>query len=246
MANLTADIIAKTLVIIPAYNEGGGIAKVVRGIRTDFPGIDVVVVDDGSTDDTVAEASGAGAKVLSLVNNMGYGIALQTGYKYAVSQGVHEYCVQMDGDGQHNWQDIGKLLEPVVQKRADLVIGSRFINGQNGYTIPLARRLGIWFFRTLVQLYTKQNVKDITSGLQAFNSKLLKRYVSDTLPYYYPDADVLILLIKGGFRVVEVSTPMREGNGKSMHTGICSQGYYVATMVLSILVILLKGRGENV
>ena len=234
-------IFKQTLVIIPALNEEKNIAAIITGIHNNFPGLDVLVVDDGSVDATQQVSRKAGAVVLSLVNSMGYGIALQTGYKYALSRG-YKYCVQMDGDGQHNIDDIPKLLSPLISGVIDIVIGSRFINGKNGYEIPLARRIGISFFRALVHKFTKDSVKDITSGLQAFNHEVLKRYTSDDLPYYYPDADVLILLIKGGFRIQEVSTPMNSGNGrKSMHDGITSQVYYVITMMLSIVVIILKG-----
>lgn len=246
MSEDLSDILEQTLLIIPAHNEEAGIASIVQAVRQKFAGLDVVVVDDGSSDDTAGEAQRAGAKVLSLVNNMGYGIALQTGYKYAASQSRYKYCIQMDGDGQHNYLDIPKLLTPLHKAEADLAIGSRFIGGRNGYHIPLARRLGIWFFRSLVRLYTRQEVRDITSGLQGFNRRVLQFYTSDELPYYYPDADVLILLIKSGVRIKEVSTPMQKGKGGSMHDGLWSQAYYVATMVLSILVILLKREGSRV
>jgi glycosyltransferase involved in cell wall biosynthesis len=234
-------IFTETLVIIPALNEEKNIVPIIKGIRDNFPGLDVLVVDDGSADATRQVSIQAGAVVLTLVNNMGYGVALQTGYKYALSKG-YQYCIQMDGDGQHNICDIPKLLTPLISGTTDLVIGSRFINGQTGYKIPLARRIGISFFRALVHRFTKNDIRDITSGLQAFNHEALKRYTSDDLPYYYPDADVLILLIKGGFRVTEISTPMNgNAGGKSMHDGIFAQAYYVITMILSIAVIILKG-----
>ncbi|MBU4263810.1 MAG: glycosyltransferase family 2 protein [Proteobacteria bacterium] len=247
MAQYSIDsILAHAIVIIPAFNEEKSIGRIVACLRENFPGLDVLVVNDGSTDQTAEVAASAGAKVLSLVNNMGYGIALQTGYKYAFARDKYRFCVQMDGDGQHNPADIPKLLAPLADDRADLVIGSRFVSGKNGYTIPFARRVGIFFFRTLVQLFTHNKIKDITSGLQAYNRKVLARYTSDEMPYYYPDADVLIVLIKGGIRVAEVSSPMN-GNihGKSMHNGVWPQVYYVTTMVLSIIVILLRGMGKK-
>lgn len=244
--NQIDSILAQAIVIIPAFNEEKSIGGIVSSLRENFPALDILVVNDGSTDRTAQVASSAGARVISLVNNMGYGIALQTGCKYAFAQEKYLFYVQMDGDGQHNPADIPKLLAPLAGGQADLVIGSRFVNGQNGYTIPFARRVGIAFFRFLVQFFTKHKIRDITSGLQAYNRKVLTRYVSDEMPYYYPDADVLIVLIKGGIRVEEVSSPMNGSlSGKSMHSGIWSQVYYVSTMILSIVVLLFRGVGKK-
>lgn len=235
-------LLRATLVMIPACNEEKNIAGIITGIRREFPQLDILVVDDGSTDDTAAVARRAGATVLRLVNNMGYGIALQTAYKYAFAHEEYRYCLQMDGDGQHRYTDIPKLLTALNEDGVDLVIGSRFVGGENGYHIPFARRVGMGFFRMLLRRFTRSEVLDITSGFQAFRRHVLQFYTSDEMPYYYPDADVLMLLIRKGVNVREVATPMERGRGGSMHDGVVPQVYYVFTMMLSIIVILLKGR----
>jgi len=230
-----------TIIIIPAFNEGNNIESIILGIRKDFPEADVVVVDDGSSDSTCIKARRSGATVLCHTNNMGYGIALQTGYKYALEQKKYLHFMQLDGDGQHNYKDLPKLLQPIHEGKADLVIGSRFLEEGNGYTVGKVRRLGMHFFRILLYILTRQSIKDVTSGMQAFNRNVAREHVSDEFPYYYPDANVLLLQIKKGFRILEVSTSMTENKErKSMHGGFGRQFFYVASMILSILMMFLR------
>jgi glycosyltransferase involved in cell wall biosynthesis len=239
--------VARTLVLISAFNEKRNIRDIVAGIRRDFPGMDVVVVDDGSTDGTGQDARDAGAVVLSHIANMGYGVALQTGYKYAIKKKIYDYIVQMDGDGQHDYRDIPRLLGPLEDGRADIVIGSRFLGRGPLYRIPPVRRLGMRFFRMLFHLMTGEKVRDITSGQQAFKRAVLETYVADEFPYYYPDANTLILQLKKGVAIREVPTSISANReGKSMHRGLGRQIYYVLSMSLSILVIILKNwRKKN-
>src|SRR5262245_50256789 len=136
---------AKILVIIPAYNEGTRIAEVVGRVRSVVPEYHVLVVNDGSKDGTSASAAAAGALVVSHPFNMGYGVAIQTGYKYAFAHG-YDYLVQIDGDGQHDPGFIPKLLAPLAAGETDFVIGSRFL-GEESYEPSLARRIGMAFFR---------------------------------------------------------------------------------------------------
>lgn len=234
------------VVIIPAFNEGNNIESIVRGMRKEFPETDVVVVDDGSSDSTCVKAKLSGATVLCHANNMGYGIALQTGYKYALQQEKYTYFVQMDGDGQHNYKDISKLLQPLYEEKADLVIGSRFIDKTNGYRIGKVRRFGMHFFRIFLYILTGQNIKDVTSGMQAFTSDVAQAYVSDEFPYLYPDANLLLLQIKNGYRITEIPTVMKENpERKSMHEGFGRQLFYVSSMILSILMMFLRNLGRK-
>ena len=237
-----SEIFNKSLVIIPALNEELNIGTIVSNLLEKFPGIDVVVINDCSTDQTQDVAADAGAIVLNHSNQMGYGVALQTGYKYILESDKYEYIVQMDGDGQHHIEDVPKLLLSLLESKVDLVIGSRFLNSESGYQVPWIRRMGIRFFGVLVYLFTKKKMKDVTSGFQAFSKKILNHFVSDDFPSYYPDANVIILLLKNGFNIEEVACTMSENQeGKSMHKGLSQQIYYVITMLLSIMVIVLKG-----
>ena len=181
-----------TLVIIPAFNEEAGIAAVIAAIREQTPDFDLLVINDGSADSTAAVARDAGAIVLSHNFNMGYGVAIQTGYKFAYEKG-YRYLVQIDGDGQHDPSFMNRLLEPVRMGAVDFAIGSRFL-WHDSYRPSFSRRLGILFFRKLVTIIIGREITDPTSGYQAFNREVMKFFITDVFPYDYPDADMLITL----------------------------------------------------
>lgn len=230
------------LVVIPAYNEAANVAAVIGDVRRALPGFDVLVVDDGSADDTAARARRAGAKVLRLPVNSGYGVALQSGYKYAVRNG-YETVAQMDADGQHRAEFMPELLALVQDGSADIVIGSRFLDGDGHYTPSRARQIGMGIFSRMASRIMSQHVTDPTSGYQVMRADVARFFCSDVYPADYPDADILILLHRSGFRVKEVGVQMRMPTGKSMHSGHRSL-YYVYKMFLSILVTLLRPAQE--
>lgn len=231
---------SKVLVIVPAYNEGRGIAQVITAIRSVGPGYDILVINDGSRDDTVDAAASAGAIVISHGINMGYGVAIQTGYKYAREYG-YDYLAQLDGDGQHDPIFIPQLLGPVMNGEADVAVGSRF-RGAGSYRPSLYRRLGILFFRKLVSGIIGQEITDPTSGYQAMNRDVIRFFTKDVFPCDYPDADVLVSLNLAGFRIREIPVRMfANADGKTMHGGIRPL-YYVFKMCLSIFVTLLRTR----
>lgn len=235
------------LVIMPAYNEARSLPALLAELRREAPEYDVLVVDDGSRDGTARIAREGGAKVLVHPFNMGYGVALQTGYKFAAERG-YELLVQMDGDGQHEPRWIRKLAEPILEGRADVVIGSRFLEGR-GYVPPFARRVGMVVFGFLASLLTGNRVTDPTSGFQALSRRAYRYFTEDHFPFDYPDADVLILLHKARFRFSEVAVDMRPNeSGQSMHSGL-SPIYYVFKMLLSIAMTVLRdapvGRSDD-
>ena len=235
----------KTLVIIPALNEEGRIASVIQGIKTFYPQMEVLVIDDGSKDKTRQKAIESGARVISHPFNMGYGIALQTGYKYALEK-EYETLIQMDGDGQHDPSSIGELLNVVLKGEADLVIGSRHLRAgespseQETYKIPFFRKIGMGLFSLIASWITRQTITDSTSGYQAMNGRVLEWVSSDKFPCDYPDADVIIMLHRAGYRIKEVPVRMHQSQDKkSMHSG-WKPIYYVFKMFLSIFVALLR------
>lgn len=234
-----------TLVIIPAHNEEKGIASVIQGIKGYLPGVEVLVVDDGSLDRTQSQALQTGAKVIAHPFNLGYGTALQTGYKYALKEG-YEKIAQMDGDGQHDPSCLADLFAPIQRGETDIVIGSRFLPTQGigsdnqPYQTSLTRRLGMKLFGTITSLIIRQKITDPTSGYQAMNWKVLEWVSSDKFPCDYPDADVIIMLHRAGFRIKEVPVLMFPGQSKkSMHSG-WKPLYYIFKMFLSILVTLMR------
>jgi glycosyltransferase involved in cell wall biosynthesis len=230
----------RLLVVIPAFNEAGRIAGVVRDVRTTLPSAHVLVVDDGSEDGTADEAAEAGAAVLTLPVNSGYGAALQTGYKYAVRH-QYEALAQIDADGQHRAEYLPEMLRCLATDGVDVVIGSRFLDPEGHYQPSVARKLGIGLFARMVRLFTRQHVTDPTSGLQVMSRPVAQFFCSSVYPADYPDADILILLHRSGFRLKEIPVVMHPSPRKSMHSGHRSF-YYVYKMLLSILVTLLRPR----
>ncbi len=231
----------KILVLIPAYNEASRIGEVVKQVReTCCENCDVLVINDGSRDETAKVAVEAGAVVVSHPFNLGYGVTIQTGYKYARAKG-YDFAVQIDGDGQHDPAFIYKLLEPVIAGETDFALGSRFLD-RDSYEPSLARRLGMAFFRKLVSLLIRTRITDSTSGYQAFNRKVIRFFTTEVFPCDYPDADMLLTLHRAGFRIREVPVRMyASATGKSMHTGLMPF-YYMFKMLLSIFVTLLRKK----
>lgn len=224
-------------VIIPAYNEAGRILSTIAGVRR-VSDADIIVVDDGSDDNTAEEARATGALIIKLSSNLGYGAALQAGFKYALDKG-YEFAIQMDADGQHDPLSIKALISPILNDEVDITIGSRFLDKGN-YKAPFVRRMGMYFFGIITSVLTGRKITDPTSGFQALNKKVMEFYASDAYPVDYPDADVILMLHRQGFRFREVPVIMHNAAKKSMHSGILNPLYYIFKMMLSIFVTLLR------
>jgi glycosyltransferase involved in cell wall biosynthesis len=223
----------RCLAIVPAFNEAATIAEVVSELRDFDPEFEVLVVDDGSTDVTSAVAEAAGARVLRLPINLGIGGAVQAGYLYAFERGF-DLAVQVDGDGQHDPKELGRLLEPILTKRADLAIGTRFA-GEQSYRAPLARRIGISLFAALVSLRVRQRMTDTTSGFRAVNRRGIKLFAAD-YPHDYPEIESVVTAARGDLRVCEVPVAMRQrAAGRSSITAFRSF-YYVVKVLLALFV----------
>jgi len=221
----------KRVILIPAYNEAARLPDVLRKVAERAPGFEVVVVDDGSRDATAAVAARGNARVLRHPFNLGYGAALQTGYKYAWRAGA-ELLVQMDADGQHDPADAPALVEPVERDELDLVIGSRFL-GAGDYRMGALRNTGRALFQAIVRFFGLC-VTDPTSGFQAMNRGVLELYLGDAFPTDYPDVDVLLATHRQGLRVGERPVTMAESlRASSLHSGWAPL-YYVYKMLLSV------------
>ena len=228
----------RVLVIIPAFNEGVMIGELVRQIRALDLGIpsQVLVIDDGSADNTAEEARKAGARTVSLIQNLGYGFALQTGYHVAVEE-AFDIVLQMDGDGQHPPACIPSLLDLLLKEECDVVIGSRGL-ADVPYPMPFARRAGQKFFGWLLFVMSGLRIHDPTSGFQAFNSRVVKMLTTDDFPGDYPDTNVLLYLNLHGFKIREVPAAFRTNpRGTSMHSGIVRPAYYIYKMLFSMAIV---------
>jgi glycosyltransferase involved in cell wall biosynthesis len=228
---------SELLILIPAYNEEGAVAGVVRSVRAVLPDVPVLVVDDSSLDGTVAVARQAGAGVLSLPHHLGLGGAVQAGYKLAFELG-YEYVIRVDGDGQHEPADIPRIFETLKKTGCEMVIGSRFVDGPAEYT-SLIRSLGIRFFRLILRPILGQEVRDPTSGFVGVNRSALQVF-SKSFPLEYPEIEALVVLQRKAFRFAE--TPCRfhpRKTGKSSITPLKSI-YYIVHVLLGVFVNVLR------
>ena len=230
----------RRVAIVPARNEEDAVARVVAELREFDPGLDVVVIDDGSTDATAERAAAAGAAVVSLPYNLGIGGAVQTGFKYALEHG-YEIVIRLDGDGQHDPQEIPNLLAPLERGEADVVVGSRFAEGGGDYKAPFARRAGIRWFAQLVSLLTRQTLTDTTSGFQAVNARAIRLFAAD-YPHDYPEVEAVVMVVRHRLRIVEVPAQMRgRETGRSSITMLRSL-YYAIKVTLALLVGIFRRR----
>ncbi len=227
----------KILVIVPAYNEENSIGGVVRDLMDNFPGGDILVVNDGSRDRTSEIARKLGAKVIDLPYNLGIGGAMQIGFLHALREN-YDAAVQFDGDGQHRADQIVKILGPWQSDGADLVVGSRFLSDE-GFTSSFQRRIGAKILSYVVSTLILKRITDTTSGFRLYGRKTIE-FFSDYYPEDYPEVETLILAHKKGLRMTEVPSRMEpRTSGKSSITTLQAV-YYMIKVLLAIFVDLLK------
>ena len=223
----------KCLLIIPAYNEADNIEKVVNNIVQNYPQYDYIVVNDGSKDDTEGICLKNGYQVLNLPINMGIGGAVQTGYCYA-RDNDYDIAVQIDGDGQHDVSFLAEMIRLIEERKADVVIGSRFVE-KEGFQSSQMRRIGINFLSNLAWILTGVRVKDITSGYRVINQKFIKIFAED-YPSDYPEPEAMVIAAVHGGKIVEYPVVMREReNGESSIT-LKKSVYYMIKVTLAMLI----------
>jgi hypothetical protein len=230
----------KVLIVIPAYNEAENIEGVLKDLRENYPQASHIVINDGSTDATSSKAEALGVPVVNLSYNLGIGGAVQTGFMIAERRNF-DIMVQFDGDGQHMAQEIEKILAPVINKEADIVIGSRFIvsKPRDNYKMPFFRRFGSQLFSYIISWVCKERVTDTTSGFRAYGKKAIRLF-SEYYPEDYPEVEALILAHKKGLCLKEVPVNMRPRlRGKSSITPLRSI-YYMLKVLLAICIDLIK------
>jgi len=226
----------RIVAVVPAFEEEAAIGPVVAEITAFDPSIDVVVVDDGSSDGTGVAAAAAGATVVRLPFNLGIGAAVQTGFRWALERD-YDLAVRLDGDGQHDPAELPKLLAPIERGEADVVTGSRFREEEDGYRPPLGRRVGITWFARLVSLLSGQRVTDTTSGFQALNRPGIELFARD-YPSDYPEVEATVLLLKHRLRLAEVHVRMREREHGSSSITFVRSVYYAIKVTLALFIAM--------
>ncbi|MDD3173064.1 MAG: glycosyltransferase family 2 protein [Herbinix sp.] len=230
------------LVIMPCFNEERNIRNVIASLLELEYDIDILLVNDGSTDNTLNQVQGLSIVVVSHPFNLGYGAALQTGFKYATENG-YKYIIQLDSDGQHDVKYVQAILNKLRTGSIDLVIGSRFLSGAEQMHFGYTKRVAIGFFKYIIKLFGNKKLTDPTSGYKGMSRKLFSYYSRrGRFPSDFPDADVLIQTLRSGFKLDEISVGMRDRTeGVSMHSGL-KPIYYMIKVTLSILIVMLREK----
>ncbi len=235
----------KTLVIIPCYNEEDSIVNVIENLKKNKPDVDYLIVNDCSTDSTEKILKENNFNYINNPINLGIGGGVQAGYLYAKEFG-YDIAVQMDGDGQHDPKYLSKIIQPIIDKEADMVIGSRFIE-KEGFQSSFMRRFGINIISAFIFLLTGKKIKDTTSGFRACNRNLIeffsKNYADD-----YPEPEAIISCIVNGFSVKEVAVIMEERQGGVSSIKSLKSAYYMIKVCISLIITRIsstKIKGGN-
>jgi len=227
----------RALVVVPAYNEEEAIGRTVRDLRRHASWADVLVVNDGSADNTAEVAHAAGAMVVNLPVNLGIGGAVQTGYRYAY-ENDYDLAFQFDGDGQHRARWLQELAKPILAGETDMIIGSRFLRPR-GMTARGGRWAGIKILAVAIRLVTGMRITDPTSGFRGGGRKLIQLF-AQTYPQDYPEPESLVLVHKQGFRVLEVPAAMRRRRVGVSSINFLKGIYYMAKVLLAVVMEALK------
>ncbi len=239
----------RVLLIIPAYNEEENIGNVLDNLKSQgyLEMTDVLVINDSSKDKTLEVVQSRSIDVVTQVYNMGYGAALQTGYKYATEKG-YDYVMQMDADGQHDLKNLDIIYEKLVEnKNADIIIGSRFLEGSQSFKVSGLKIAVIKMFRAIIKNLTGASVTDPTSGLQGLNRKAFSYYAQFTnFDLKYSDINMLLQMLLLGFKIEEIPAIMHSRTaGVSMHTGWWKAFKYMIFMALSSLGVVIRSHGRK-
>ena len=235
----------RILLIIPAYNESEGIIKVVEVVKQYISKIeleiDYVVINDGSTDNEEEVLREYNITHIELIQNLGIGGAVQTGYMYAL-ENSYDIAVQFDGDGQHDIHSLPNLIEPILNDEADFTVGSRFLDESNSeFKSSKSRQLGIKILSSLIYMSSKIKIKDVTSGYRAGNRKAIEQFVK-RCPRQYPEPESYMHLFSKNIRVKEVGVRMFERTTGVSSINLIKGVNYMVSVSLAILASSILGK----
>ena len=227
----------KKIVIIPAYNEEGGIVKTVTDVMENAKDFDYVVINDCSKDNTLEICHEHNFNVVNLPVNMGIGGGVQTGYMYAYRNG-YDIAVQFDGDGQHNASYLDSMSKKLVEENLDMVIGSRYIE-KEGFQSSGMRRMGIKYFTGLIKLLTGKKITDPTSGMRMINRKIMKQF-SEEYPKDYPEPESIVTILKEGAKVEEIPVKMNAREEGVSSISSSKSIYYMVKVSIAVLIAAIR------
>ena len=229
----------KALIIIPAFNEEGAIVNTVKGIIENAPSFDYIVINDCSTDTTRDLLEKNNFNHVNLPVNSGIGAAVQTGYIYAYRNG-YDYDVQIDGDGQHDVAFLEKMLLNMKSSKADMIIGSRFIEN-NGFQSTGLRRIGIKFFTWWIRVLTHKTITDPTSGMRLVNRKIIKIFAR-RYPMDYPEPESVVAILRQGYSVKEIPVEMKARTTGESSISLRSSVYYMIKVTIACWIAAISEK----
>ncbi len=222
---------ARMLLILPAYNEEKNIASVIEGLKRKAPEADILVIDDGSKDDTSLVCKKLDVPVVRHKVNLGLAEGMRTGMKYALAEG-YDYAMQFDSDGQHDENSVMAILEKAQKESADIVIGSRYLEKSSS---PFMKSIGRGLISFCIKVSCGATITDPTSGMRLYNRAVMKKF---TASYHYsPEPDMLSFLIRHGSKIVEYPVVMRERTSGRSYLDITESIRYMFRMCTSILIV---------
>ena len=240
--NETAPAKPRIILLIPAYNEEKCIVSTVENLRKNYPQYDFIIINDGSTDTTEEIIREHCYPYLSLCTNLGIGGAMQTGYKYAAEH-FYDIAIQFDGDGQHDPAYIEKLIEPIINGKADFSIGSRFIE-KLGFQTTVMRRFGNRFIAAIIRLCCGVSVTDSTSGFRAANFKAIKLFAYD-YAHDYPEPEAIVTASLNGLKVCDCAVQMNERSSGVSSINFTRSIYYMIKVSIALVLCRIRNRRQK-
>lgn len=238
----------KIIFVIPAYNEEKSILKTVETIinynKKNKTKLDYIVINDGSKDNTKKVLEENKLKHINLIVNLGIGGAVQTGYKYAYDNN-YDIAIQYDGDGQHDVNFVDRLVNPIIDEKVNMVIGSRFINkNHDGFKSTFLRRVGITIISFFIKLKTGEKIYDVTSGFRSIDRNTMKLFY-DNYPVEYPEPISSVDVINAGLKYKEVPVLMKEREKGKSSISAWKNVYYMVNVIMSIILIKKNGKRKK-
>lgn len=231
----------KVLLIIPAYNEEENILKVCRNIEKFDNAIDYIIINDGSKDSTSKILKENNLKHINLINNLGIGGAVQTGYKYAY-ENDYDIAIQFDGDGQHDINYVSKICQPLIKGQADMCIGTRYLDKDSSkFQSTFMRRLGSNIISVCIKIFAGKKITDPTSGFRAVNKKVIEEFAKE-YPKEYPEPESTVSLLVNKYKVEEIPVSMNEREGGVSFVTPLKSIDYMLKVILAIIIDSISFR----